>query len=82
MTLAIGDRVCIDVTAAKQLPVQGYEALLTHDIPDIWLPGTVVQALSGDRYEVDLDSTETGPARFLAHEGLIRRPRPDGSCGE
>lgn len=81
MTLAVGDRVCIDVTAAKQLPVQGYEALLTHDIPDIWLPGIVVLALADGRYEVDLDSVETGPVRFLAHEGFIRQPRPDGSCG-
>jgi hypothetical protein len=81
MPFAIGDEVCVDITVAKQLPVDGYEVLITDDIPDIWLPGVVVTIVRDGRYEVDLlGPEEGGPARFLVAAGGIRRRASDGTC--
>jgi len=80
MAIVAGDPVCLDVTAARQLPVQGYEAMLTDDIADIWLPGTVTEVRADGRYVVDLESARTGPARFLAHIDNLRARGPDGDC--
>lgn len=82
MDFAVGDVACVDITAAQQIPVDGYEAMVTRSIPDIWLAGVVAAVRHDGRYEVDVVSAdEAGPARFLVTRGGIRSPRPDGSCG-
>ena len=80
--ITVGDTVCVDITAAKQLPVDVYEVMITHAIPDILLAGEVVEVRRDGRYEVDiLGPDEAGPARFVVTIAGIRLPRPDGSCG-
>jgi len=83
MQFAVGDAVCVDITVARQLPVDGYEVMTTDDIPDVWLAGEVVAVQGDGRYEVDiLGPEEGGPARFLAPPGAVRRRAPDSTCGE
>jgi hypothetical protein len=80
--LKVGDTVCVDITAAQQIPVDGYEVMVTHAIPDIWLAGEVVELRRDGRYEVDvIGPNEAGPARFVVTIAGIRAPRADGSCG-
>jgi hypothetical protein len=82
LAFAVGDEVCVDITVAQQLPVDGYEAQITHAIPDVWYPGVVRTLRPDGRYEIDLvESDEVGATRFLAHIGVIRPRNPDGSCG-
>jgi hypothetical protein len=82
MAFAPGDAVCVDITVAEQLPVDGYEAQITDDIPDVWLPGVIRTVRRDGRYEVDLvESDEVGVTRFLAHGGVVRPRNPDGGCG-
>jgi hypothetical protein len=82
MDFAEGDAVCVDITVAEQLPVDGYEAMITRDIPDVWVAGHVVQIRSDGRVEVDLvGPEESGPARFLAGPNAVRSRRPGGGCG-
>ena len=83
MQFAAGDSVCVDITAARQIPIDGFEAMTTRDIPDIWLAGRVVAVRADGEIEVDIAGPEeAGPARFIAPSGAVRRPLADGTCGE
>jgi acylphosphatase len=83
MAFAEGDAVCVDITVAEQVSVDGYEAMITRDIPDVWVAGHVVRIRPDGRVEVDLAGpAEAGSARFLADETAIRPRLPDGSCNE